>query len=126
MLTSNDLLTVHKASCEMAEIRRDIAADLKKGIDPLVEYEKKHSQPFGNDLTFIAPSAPSLATGLAPTFIEVNHSGEDFVKLVNEVKRTGNAIRKTKNYEPGSPEDLYHRGELRKGNDDGRFLETGR
>ena len=46
MLTSNDLLAVHKVSCDMAEIRRDIAVDLKNGIDSLVKYENTHGKPF--------------------------------------------------------------------------------
>ena len=122
MLTSNDLLTAHKASCDIAGIRRDMVTDLKEGIDPLVHYEKTHGQPFGHDLTFTAPQTMEQV----PSMIEVNHSGEDFVMRVNEVKRNGNPIRKGKTYEPDSPEDLYHRGELRKDNSTRELLETGR
>ena len=124
MLTSNDLLAVHKASCDMAEIRRDIAEGLKNGIDPLTEYEKKHGKPFGYDLTLIVPSSSSTC-GIECT-VEVNRSGEYFVKRVNDVKHHGNPKRREKSYEPGSPEDLFHRGELRKDNTEREFSETGR
>jgi len=122
MLTSNDLLTVHKASCDMAEIRRVVAVGLKHGIDPLMEYEKTHGKPFGYDLTFAAP----LTEEIVRSMIEINHIGVDFIQRVNEIKKNGNPIRKGKNYESGSPEDLYHRGELKKDNSAREFLETGR
>jgi radical SAM protein with 4Fe4S-binding SPASM domain len=120
LLAKNDIFDISESVCRIAEVRRDVAMNLEKGNDPLKEYLQKHGKPFGNDLTFHKPAEGDLPN------VEINHSGENFVKRVNEIKRNGNAIRKTKHYEPDSPMDLYNHGELRKNQDSGHFLETGR
>jgi radical SAM protein with 4Fe4S-binding SPASM domain len=131
MLQHNDLFRSHSTSCHIAAVRMGIVEKLENNIDPLDEYKRKYGQPFGYDLEFSPPGSTQPTEirnhdEINLNYVAIDHSGEHFVEKVKPIKQHGNPIRKKKTPEPGSPQDLYNRGELCKDNNEREFLETGR
>jgi len=117
MLETGDLFGKSKICCTTAKARRNVAFDLQNSNDPLENYAKKHTEPFGMDAAFRTPENVSNNESCITKEIP-------FMQRFTEIRQQGNCVRKTIVAESGSPADENLTKEMLAGT--ARFFESGR
>jgi len=109
MLETGDLFGKSKTCCMTAKVRRNVAFALQNNNDPLETYAQAHAGPFGTDRTFRPPTAANEIP---------------WMQRFEEIRRSGNNVRKSIVPEGGSPADENLTKKMLAGT--ARFFESGR
>lgn len=88
-LETGDLFEKSKTCCATAKRRKDLMFELQNGNDPLTSYRSGNTDSFGHDLSFRSPLEA------LPVSISVKMEGEHYLERIEEIRRSGNSIRRT-------------------------------